>query len=295
MPIITKDGNIDLLQENSSPLQDFIESAKSIKWAGFARQNRYSVDVYYPPVVSAKLNERDKKFVNLMCEQAVFPGKNINLSRISFNGLEETRAKSIDYIGNSVIMTFLVDRNYYVKNVFDIWMNQVVAPPTKNNNIISGGLDYGSFGSGKVVNYFDEYVGTIKIGGLLKSHFQGSNNRPFLIKLNDVYPTGISPIKFASNSQNYIRIAVSFAFTSWETEKQEILSPDRGVELQFAVKVTIPDFFKKRPALILKIIGGDALTLLRQKVFISNPKLARILRKVDSIPFAPFRRITRRF
>jgi hypothetical protein len=117
-----------------------------IRINNLARQERFFVNFTPPqPTISTYINNlRD---LTLMCEQAALPGKTLNTKTLRINGLDERRAHTLDYMGDSITLQFLVDTNFIAKNVLEHWMGQCVSPATE----------------GREVGFYTDYIGKISL------------------------------------------------------------------------------------------------------------------------------------
>jgi hypothetical protein len=103
-------------------LQEFIAFGKT---KHFSRADRFAVNIAVPPALQERFGEQVRD-INMLCEEAAFPGKQIEPSVVRINGLNELRAHTVDFMGDSITLQFLVDLKWTVRTFFEAWMNQCV-------------------------------------------------------------------------------------------------------------------------------------------------------------------------
>ena len=87
-------------------LQEFIALSKR---NGFSRTDRFAVGFFPPGTMST--GPWDLKDLALLCEEASFPTKTLNTRTLRIHGLNEQRAHTLDYGGESISFTFIVDQS----------------------------------------------------------------------------------------------------------------------------------------------------------------------------------------
>jgi hypothetical protein len=102
---------------------------------------------------------------------------------------------SIDYGGEGITMTFLVDQQMVVKDFFDHWMEKVISNYSFN------------------VNYQDEYTSLIRIYQLNQQ-----DERVYGVMLTDAFPRAIAQMDLNHSTQNQVhKLNVTFAYRKWES------------------------------------------------------------------------------
>lgn len=100
-----------------------------VRYNALARQERFNATFYWGA------NNEDKYKLSLLCEQATLPGKVINTRNLRINGLNEQRAETLDYMGDSITLQFLVDTDFTAKNYMDEWMNACVSKVERGKEV----------------------------------------------------------------------------------------------------------------------------------------------------------------
>ena len=104
-----------------SKLTDFIGQLTS----GLARSNRYTVEMTLPQILNVHPSDQQK--VALLCESVNIPGLNVNTVQIRTFG--EVREMPTEFNYDPITLTFYVDGDMIVKDVFDKWIKSVQNSP----------------------------------------------------------------------------------------------------------------------------------------------------------------------
>ena len=163
--------------------KDFIAE---IKTKGIARTNRFTVD-FSPPKAMPETTKR----MLLFCEKASLPG--INFATTANRSYGETREVVYDRMFDPVTLTFHVDRNMSVKNIFDVWSQHIINPIDRS------------------VGWYSDYVTpmTIRIQDL-------EDKVTYLVQLFDAYPKTIGAVSLdAQNNNDTMRLDVTFQYKYW--------------------------------------------------------------------------------
>lgn len=161
----------------SRSLNEFISKVKS---NNFARQNRFTVSISSPGGGDSGLTE-------LFCEQAVLPGLSFSSQPVRTYG--EQREVVYDRNFEAITLTFLVDKQYLVKEFFDKWMNKVIDPSTR------------------LVGFYDEYVRDMVV-----MTQDTKDNDTYYVLLREVYPKSVAAIQLDHNSKDVAKLQVTFNY-----------------------------------------------------------------------------------
>lgn len=252
-----------------SAYQEFLSGIS--KYGGFAKLNKFVVLIDVPD-----LNGVNHP-LNFLCDQVVFPGRTINTSPLRINNITRNIPKTVDYQQTSVSMIFNVDAEFKIVNLFSEWLDLVVQPISRT------------------VKESSDYSHTISLHAL-SSEVEKITESHMCISLYNAFPVKIQNIQFSNNNPNPVKIKVDFVFKYWDCEYiEDEAAPGIESRLQgLGLNITLKDP-ARRGKLIIRILAGNALKLIRDSVLKNNRNIAKIIRKVDSIPFNPLGRITRRF
>jgi hypothetical protein len=163
--------------------KDFIAE---IKTQGIARTNRFTVDFSPPKAVPAQT-----KRMLLFCEKAQLPG--INFATTANRTYGESREVVYDRMFEPITLTFHVDRQMTVKNIFDTWSQYIINPVNRS------------------VGWYSEYVTPMTI------RIQDVEDRvTYLVQLYEAYPKSISGISLnAEDNNDTMRLDVTFQYKYW--------------------------------------------------------------------------------
>lgn len=197
---------------NPSKIDDF--SATISKHSGLSKANRFAV-IFSPPaqtllnldvqeitrsIFSGQfgLNDliNDPRDIAILCESVQIPGRRI--SSIDYGSNQDWYTSKIPqgFINDEVNMTFLLTNDYYMRKIFDRWMDSIVS-----NN------DY-------LISYEKDYYTDVTIQAL------DNNNFPvYGVKLKNAYPLGVNSMSLDNLANDTIsKLTVSFAFENFLPE-----------------------------------------------------------------------------
>lgn len=139
---------------NIPTLQEFIALSKR---NGFSRTDRFAVGIFPPQQMSS--GPWDVRDIALLCEEATFPTKTLNTRTLRIHGLNEQRAHTVDYGGESISFTFIVDQSWQTRLFFEEWMRLCVGRSVNNDELGVGRTQ----GALREVEFYDNYISNIQI------------------------------------------------------------------------------------------------------------------------------------
>lgn len=172
-------------------IDDFITQVYS---RGLARANRYEV-IFSPPNIMrghSTSSGESPRLLSMFVEDVVFPGLLVGTRAYRLNNLNQQRATSIDFMGDSINFNILVDTSWTVKDFIGDWMRKIVDPVSRE------------------IEYPNEYYGRINLFAL--------NDKDDVVaewQLEDVFPRSMAPITGSATNAQVLRMPVSFAYTRW--------------------------------------------------------------------------------
>lgn len=191
VPVEQKTNSVSGKAQNS--VSNFLAE---IRATGIARPNRFEVIIQTPADGNSV-----SQLVGMYADATILPGKRLLTGRQQLFGTPEYFPIGVDYGGDNLNITFLVDREMLVKDFFDGWMSAIVRPSQ------SAQAAWGS------TNYRSEYVGSIIINQL-----DESDNVMYSVKVYDAFPTAINPMQLDNSLGSTVhRLSVSFNYRYWET------------------------------------------------------------------------------
>jgi len=185
-----------------------IERLKSTisKKGGLAKANRFNV-MFTPPTqnlfnldlqgavssaisgnFSANNFVNDPRDISILCDSVVIPGRQI--ATIDYQAHKQTVKIPYGYVEDEVSMGFLLTNDYYMKTVFDKWINTIVDPDKY------------------CIAYKDEITCDVVIQQL------DEQDVPIYgVMLENAYPTSMSEIALSNENASQIqKLNVSFTY-----------------------------------------------------------------------------------
>jgi hypothetical protein len=165
-----------------------------VRTGGLARPNRFEVLINLPPALIAQgYSTNDSKILSLFCESTNLPMQTIGVKTQRIQGPAYQRPVSVDYGGEGITMTFLIDQQMDIKGFFDAWMSKIIDP-----------IQY-------FVYYQDSYVAPITINQLNQK-----DNTTYSVILEDAFPRSVSLLELNNSAQNQVhKLNVTFSYRRW--------------------------------------------------------------------------------
>jgi hypothetical protein len=204
LPFLTKDSP----RGNPKPrsINDFISQVKS---GAMARQNRFVV-LFTPP---SGVNPQALQKVLLFCDTVQLPG--VNFSTIQNRTYGEFREVPYEKLYDNVNMTFYVDNDLKVKDLFDRWIDQIQNPTTRN------------------WNYYNNYISNMVI------EVQDINdNTRYEMTLWECYPKNIGSITLDQASKEIMKLPVTIQYKYWTATAVTPLKDGEKVPTSWFDKLT---------------------------------------------------------
>ncbi len=168
-----------------STLNEFISAIKS---TGLARSNRFSVNIPFP--VAA---DTDPRQVLILCDSASLPGVTIGTAQQRFWG--ELREIPYEALYDNVELSFYVDTNLGVKNLFEKWLGLIRNPETRT------------------FNYYANYITDIDI---YIHPIDNSEDSVHVVTLHEAYPKILKPVSLDYGNKDVMKYSVSMNY-KWFT------------------------------------------------------------------------------
>jgi hypothetical protein len=178
------------------PLHNINDFIAKVREKDLARSNRFEATFLFPPVMEGHSASAAYKTISLMVEDGMYPGILVGTRPLRINNANEQRASSIDFGGDSVTFTFLIDRDFTTKDFFVDWARSIVNPITRK------------------VQYPDQYYAQIILSAL--------DNKDEIVcqwLIQDVFPRSVAPVTVSSTNSEVLRLPVSFAYKKWIVTK----------------------------------------------------------------------------
>jgi hypothetical protein len=186
------------------PFQNPVDDIKAVvgNQGGFARTNFFAVTFNGPASITP-----DPVIVNALCESAQLPGRSI--STFEHGMIRHAIKRPYGYINDDVTLTFYVTNDFYIKKLWEAWLNTVV------NDV------------NDKIGYRDDYAQDIVISVLNLNH-----NEIHQVTLTKAYPITINAIELNNGSENELmRLTVTLTYEDYTTKSNN-----------FETISSIPDF-----------------------------------------------------
>lgn len=200
------------------PFQNPVDDIKAIvgNQGGFARTNFFAVTFNGPASITP-----DPVIINALCESASLPGRSI--STFEHGMVRHAIKRPYGYINDDVTLTFYVTNDFYIKKIWEQWMNTVI------NDV------------NDKVGYRDDYAMDVTISVLNLNH-----NEIHQVTLTKAYPITINAIELNNGSENELmRLSVTLTYEDYTTKSNS-----------FETISSIPDF---NSALSIPVNGLSSL------------------------------------
>ena len=134
----------------------------------------------------------DPRDVGLLCKSVTFPGDSIETMNYDDKGFRQNTLIPTGYGVNEVDMTWRLTNDYYMKKMFDKWINLIIDRETY------------------MKNYEATYVRDITIQQL------NPKNIPIYgVTLEDAFPKNVNAITLSDDSKETVELTVQFAFKNY--------------------------------------------------------------------------------
>jgi hypothetical protein len=162
---------------------------------GFAKSNRFMVEM---PNIPNPFNDGRSPYltgpgITLLCESTSMPGKQISTFEYPYKLARNDIKVPNGYFNEDVTFSFILTNDYFVKNLFESWMEAII--PKK---------DY-------LLNYPAAYERDITVHQL-----DEQDRTVYSIKLFGAYPTSINSIELNNESSSTIgKLPVTFTYIDY--------------------------------------------------------------------------------
>tara|TARA_E500000178_G_scaffold275528_1_gene274351 strand:+ start:354 stop:1148 length:795 start_codon:yes stop_codon:yes gene_type:complete len=158
----------------------------------------------------------DPRDLALICESCTIPGKQINTTE--YSDYRQTIKLPNGYINNDVDFTFNLTNDYFIKHLFDKWINLVIPQKTYR------------------LSYRTEYATDVIIQQLMSS--QGRLTPVYGVRLKNAFPITMNDISLShTETDSVAKLTVSMTYEDYVVEK-----PIQSIASQ--VEKTIPQPIK---------------------------------------------------
>ncbi len=161
-----------------------------VKQNAIARTNRYAVMMTLPYAVTYNGAFQTLEKALLFCDQVQLPGA--NFSTVQNRSFGEFREIPYEKLYEQVNMSFYVDSDMKIKDLFDSWHDGIYNPTSRT------------------FNYYKNYVADM----IIEVQNLDDESR-FQVNLYECYPKTISPIQLDYSSKDVMKMQVTMQYKYW--------------------------------------------------------------------------------
>lgn len=178
------------------PLHNINDFISKVREKDLARSNRFEVTFLVPPIMEDHSAREGYRTISMMIEDAMYPGILVGTRPFRVNNLNEQRANVIDFGGDAVTFTFLIDKDFTSKDFFADWARRIVDPISRK------------------VQYPNDYYSEILLSAL-------DNNDEIVCQwyIIDAFPRSVAPVTVSTTNSQVLRLQVTFAYKKWIVAK----------------------------------------------------------------------------
>lgn len=202
------------MSDTPTNLQDFIAE---VKGKGLMKNTHFSVLITAPTDSSGKHIIDDpvafpvalNTYV-MFCDSTSLPGT--SLSTVDVSPYGEIREQPTQRIYDPVNLSFYVDIDFKIKKFFDLWLNYIINPITRNHS------------------YYSNYVTKVEI-----TAYDGEHNERYKVTLNECYPKSVGNIEMSYSAEGIMKLNVTLQYrnyTVFDYTKNSKLETDDGTTIK---------------------------------------------------------------
>lgn len=160
---------------------------------GVAKKNRFKINIPLSDTVRlASLDAEGGRDLSLLCESISFPNKTINT--IDYSLWRNPIKIPTGFSNEDVTAVFHLTNDYYVKKIFDSWLNYIVDTDT----------------------YYTAYSDTFRTDVDIYQ-LDDRDLEVYKVQLKGAYPTSITAVDLDNTATNATqKLTVNFTYKTWE-------------------------------------------------------------------------------
>ncbi len=187
---------------------------------GMARKNRYNV-FFTPPTMSlfnidpqAILSNvltgqdvsvgtliNDPRDISILCDSVTLPGR--SLSTMEYQDQFQVIKMPYTFVDSEVNFSFLLTKDYYIKRIFDNWVDGIINAKDAEGKVVPYQLGYKTdYSTDIVIQQLDEE--DVPVYG---------------VKLINAFPINIGDIELGNGNENeFSKVDITFGYDKYEVE-----------------------------------------------------------------------------
>lgn len=210
------------MSDTSTNLQSFISEVKN---KGLMKSTHFSVLIKAPTDISGKVIIDDESarpaalntYV-MFCDSVSLPGT--SLSTVDVSPYGEIREQPTQRIYDPVSLTFYVDKEFKIKKLFDLWLNYIINPITRNHS------------------YYNDYITEVEI-----TAYDSEHNERYKVTLHECYPKSVGNIAMSYSTEGIMKLDVTMQYryyTIFDPKKNAKIETDNGSTIKTVLSSGTP-------------------------------------------------------
>jgi len=214
----------------ATPPEKLLTSDIKSKILNIAQTSLYRVTISLPEGVAARAASRginlsiDKSNIELLCTQASLPGSALATHDVTndYHGVTEKMAYRRMY-DDTTDLTFYVDRNYKVIELFDTWMDYITGDEQSFSR-----QQYKFRNTHYRMSYPNSYKTNIFLIKFERDQHSAQSKIPKILTeytFVDAFPTNIIAMPVSYDQSDVLKCTVSFSYHRYVRERNQNSSP----------------------------------------------------------------------
>ena len=172
---------------------------------GIAKKNRFRININLTNDLQSISASRDGgRDISLLCESISFPSKTIQ--SIEFSSYRNPIKIPTGFANEDVTAVFHLTNDYYIKNIFDKWLNSIV----------------------NTESYFIAYDSTFKTD-IEIIQLNEKDEDVYSVILKDAYPISMSAVDLDNNATNATqKLSIGFTYNYWQPKSERLRELDQA-------------------------------------------------------------------
>ena len=184
---------------------------------GIARQNLYQVTM---PVLGNDPRLTLPSELNLLCDDANIPGRNIDTTGHTIGVLTRQMPTAFSPAPGQLMMSFILLNDYGAKRYFETWQDSVLSKDTYEVGYMNDYVrDFNIFQLNKeVTSGYDATTRREIINDVQNNQIINFEQRSYVygVKIQNAYPKTIQPVQLNNTStEASMKLMVEFTYTDW--------------------------------------------------------------------------------
>ena len=196
-----------------SKLTDFISQVRD----GIAKTSHFTTVVVLPPSLLSKFSSSDITKLILFCDQTQIPGVSFSSNQVRSYG--EFKEVPYEKLYEAVTLSFYVDSNMVIRNVFDEWVKLIQ-------------------GNSRDFSWPKEYLSDLT--SIVVENSQG--DQTYVVNLRKCFPKAVSPVQLDYAGKEVMKLQVTLSYQYAEFERVQVGSKSPNLGENLAIDQTMEEY-----------------------------------------------------